>query len=114
MAGYESMIATLRDQFKVSRNKAVLIAGAIIAVIATLSACQGGFLLLADKVVGYLLTIGALVAAIFSGWFWKLDTFFEEANITSPIVKKVQLFLVKFLIPIVVIILLLEVIGVFG
>lgn len=114
MAGYEAMIATLRDQFKMTRSKAVMVAGVIIAFFAVLSASYGGFLLLTDKVVGYLLTIGALVAAIFSGWFWKLDTFFEEANIHSPQVKKVQYFLVKYLIPLVVIILLLEVMGVFS
>lgn len=114
IAGYEALIATLRDQFAMTRGRAVLIGGAIIGVFVVFSAANQGFLLLSDKIVGYLLTIGALVAAIFSGWFWKLDTFFEEANVTAPAARNVQRFLIKYLIPLVVVVLFLEVLGLFS
>ena len=111
LAGYEAIIATLKDQFGFSRNKGVVVGGIVIAVLAVLSANNSQLLILTDKVVGYLLTLGALSVAIFGAWYWKLDTFFEEAAITSPVARKTLSVLIKFIIPIVVIVLLVQVMG---
>lgn len=111
LAGFESMIATMRDQFGFSRNKSVLVGAAVIAVLGVVSANRSEFLLATDTLVGYLLTLGALAVAIFGGWFWKLDTFFEEAAIVSPAARGILSVLIRFIIPIVVIVLLLQVLG---
>ena len=111
LAGFEAMIATMRDQFGYSRNKAVIVGAVLIAVLGVISANKSEVLLITDNIVGYLLTLCALCVAIFGGWFWKLHTFYEEANIKSPLAQNIMSALIKFIIPIVVIVLLLQVIG---
>ena len=111
IAGFEAIIATMRDQWGMSRNKSVVIGAIVIAIIGSISANSQSMLLATDTLVGYLLTIGALVAAVFGAWFWKLDTFFEEANVRSPLARNVYTVLIKYIIPGVVIVLLLQVAG---
>lgn len=113
IAGFEAMIATMRDHFGLTRNRSVLIGALIIIFFGSFSANNGDFLIMADNTVGYLLTIGALVMAIFAGWFWGLENFFEQADIKNPKLQSLLSVLIKFIIPVVVVVLLLQVLGLF-
>jgi NSS family neurotransmitter:Na+ symporter len=82
------------------------------ALIAIPSALCNSFFELIDYLVSsYFLIIGGIAMSIFAGWVWKLDDFFRIAGVHSNLLKVVWTLLIKYLAPIVLIIVFLSQLG---
>lgn len=115
IGAFEGVIAWLRDQFNIPRSKGVWITGAGILIIASVSASSVGFFNLADYIVNNIfLILGALLMAIFVGWVWKIPNFSHAAGIESKKALLVWAFLIKYLIPIIIVIVWLSQLGIIG
>ena len=121
----EVSVSFAMRQVNLSRGKAVLIIGALITALGIPSALsQGGplsdflifdlsFLDLVDTITdSYFLPIGGLIVVLFVGWGWKTKDALEEADFKNPAIAKFWLFLIRFVAPIMILIILLA--NIFG
>src|SRR5699024_10335866 len=60
----------------------------------------------------YFLPIGGLIVVLFVGWGWKTKDALEEADFKNPAIAKFWLFLIRFVAPIMILIILLA--NIFG
>lgn len=113
IGAFEALIAWLRDQYKIPRNRGVWIVGFGVLSIAVVSAYSTDFFKLADYVANNIfLILGAILMAIFVGWVWKIPQFAKEAGINSKKALNVWSFLIKYLAPVVIIITWLNQLGI--
>ncbi|SDJ18258.1 sodium-dependent transporter [Natribacillus halophilus] len=107
-------------RFNLNRKKAAIIVGAVITAVGVPSALsQGGPLgdvLIAGETIldfvdiltdSYFLPIGGLIVVLFVGWGWKRQEAFETADFKNQGLGKLWLFLIRFVAPIMIIIILL-------
>ncbi|MBB6450213.1 NSS family neurotransmitter:Na+ symporter [Geomicrobium halophilum] len=107
-------------QFNMNRKKAAIIVGALITLLGIPSALsQGGplsdfliagqpFLDFVDLITdSYFLPIGGLIVVLFVGWGWRSRVAFEEADFKNPVIAKLWLILIRFVAPLMIIIILL-------
>ncbi|WP_373894517.1 sodium-dependent transporter [Virgibacillus natechei] len=107
-------------QFNMSRKKAALIVGALITLVGVPSALsQGGplgnVLIFGETILdfvdiltdSYLLPIGGLIVVLFVGWGWNRRETFETADFKNPWIGKLWMILLRFVAPIMIIIILL-------
>ncbi len=78
----EAIVAVVKDGFKISRKKAVMIVMGVSVVVGSCSILIPGFLDNVDIITSnYLLVISGLLISIFVGWVWGADNFLDAINI---------------------------------
>jgi len=113
IGAYEAIIAWLRDQHKIPRNKGIWIVGFGVMIISTISASSTKFFNTADYIANNIfLILGAIFMAIFVGWVWKIPNFAKEAGIKSEKNIIVWSILIKYLAPAVMLITWLTQLGI--
>ncbi|GAK00380.1 LOW QUALITY PROTEIN: sodium-dependent transporter [Geomicrobium sp. JCM 19055] len=115
----EVSISAAIERFKISRQKATLILGALITVLGVPSALsQGGplseflifglpFLDFVDTLTdSYFLPIGGLIVVLLVGWGWTKRATLDEADFRNPMIATLYLILLRFIAPAMIIIIL--------
>ena len=86
-----------------------MLASAIIVVIAAVSIFYDPAFAFLDNVESnYILVIGCLLIALFSARAWKMENLLEAANIKSPFVRAWMNISIKYISPIVIVIIFLS------
>lgn len=110
----EGIVAHIRDEWGASRTRAVYIVLALLSVFAIPSAIWSVVFDKLDLTATYTLIIGGLIMTIFVGWFWPLDKFLEEAGVESRAFRLFWVIDIKFFVPLVIVVLLLNQMGIVG
>lgn len=101
----EAVVGMLMDQFKMTRKKALLFTVLFQVVIGVFCLDAGAFFNFCDILTNnYILTLGALVIAIFVGWVWGADNFVEAANIKGKFTRLWLKLSVKYISPIIILV----------
>lgn len=101
----EAIVGQFMERFKLERIKALILASAIIIAIAAVSIFYDPAFDFLDNVESnYILVIGCLLIALFSARAWKMENVLEAANIKSPFVKTWMNVSIKYISPIVIVI----------
>jgi SNF family Na+-dependent transporter len=109
----EVPVAYMVDQKKWNRKKAAYLLGLLTVLFAVPCALSSGFFGLWDTIWGsFALTIGGLFISIFVGWIWKPQNALKEITADGKVFKlaKIWAFLIKYIIPVVIIIILVSII----
>lgn len=105
----EAIVGQFMERFKLERIKALMLASAIIVVIAAVSIFYDPAFAFLDNVESnYILVIGCLLIALFSARAWKMENVLKAANIKSPFVKAWMNVSIKYISPIVIVIIFLS------
>ena len=105
----EAIVGQFMERFKLERIKALMLASAIIVLIAAVSIFYDPAFAFLDNVESnYILVIGCLLIALFSARAWKMENVIEAANIKSPFVKAWMNISIKYISPIVIVIIFLS------
>jgi NSS family neurotransmitter:Na+ symporter len=105
IGAYEAIVAFLRDRYGVPRKRGCWYTGAGVLVIASFTAYSSRLFQLADFFSNDIfLILGALVMSIFVGWIWKIETFAKAAGIESASTRMIWAVLIKYLIPIIILV----------
>lgn len=101
----EAIVGQFMERFKLERIKALILASIIILGIAALSVFyEPAFAFIDNVESNYILVIGCLLIALFSARAWKMENLLEAANIKSPFVKTWMNLSIKYISPIVIVI----------
>lgn len=101
----EAIVGQFMERFKLERIKALILASIIILGIAALSVFyEPAFAFIDNVESNYILVIGCLLIALFSARAWKMENLLEAANIKSPFVRTWMNVSIKFISPIVIVI----------
>ena len=101
----EAIVGQFMERFKLERIKALILASIIILGIAALSVFyEPAFAFIDNVESNYILVIGCLLIALFSARAWKMENLLEAANIKSPFVKTWMNVSIKYISPIVIVI----------
>lgn len=101
----EAIVGQFMERFKLERIKALMLASLIIIAIASLSIFYDPAFAFIDNVESnYILVIGCLLIALFSARAWKMENLLEAANIKSPFVRTWMNVSIKYISPIVIVI----------
>lgn len=101
----EAIVGQFMERFKLERIKALMLASLIIIAIAALSIfCDPAFAFIDNVESNYILVIGCLLIALFSARAWKMENLLEAANIKSPFVRTWMNVSIKYISPIVIVI----------
>lgn len=105
----EAIVGQFMERFKLERIKALMLASAIIVIIAAVSIFYDPAFAFLDNVESnYILVIGCLLIALFSARAWKMENVLKAANIKSPFVKTWMNVSIKYISPIVIVIIFLS------
>ena len=105
----EAIVGQFMERFKLERIKALMLASAIVVVIAAVSIFYDPAFAFLDNVESnYILVIGCLLIALFSARAWKMENVLKAANIKSPFVKTWMNVSIKYISPIVIVIIFLS------
>ena len=105
----EAIVGQFMERFKLERIKALMLASAIIVLIAAVSIFSDPAFAFLDNVESnYILVIGCLLVALFSARAWKMENVLKAANIKSPFVKTWMNVSIKYISPIVIVIIFLS------
>lgn len=105
----EAIVGQFMERFKLERIKALMLASAIIVVIAAVSIFYDPAFAFLDNVESnYILVIGCLLIALFSARAWKMENLLEATNIKSPFVRAWMNISIKYISPIVIVIIFLS------
>ncbi|MFR6152651.1 MAG: sodium-dependent transporter [Peptoniphilus sp.] len=105
----EAIVGQFMERFKLERIKALMLASAIIVAIAAVSIFYDPAFAFLDNIESnYILVIGCLIIALFSARAWKMENLFEAANIKSPFVRAWMNVSIKYVSPIVIVIIFLS------
>jgi NSS family neurotransmitter:Na+ symporter len=105
IGGYEAIIAWLRDQHRIPRERGVWITGAGVMAIAVFSSASGAFFKAADYVANNIfLILGATLMAVFAGWVWKIPNFAAAAGVESRGAIRVWTLIVKYAAPLIMLV----------
>jgi NSS family neurotransmitter:Na+ symporter len=115
IAGWEAVMVFLREEFRLTRGKAIvgtLLLVCLVGVPATLSDSMFNmFDLLTNNIF---LVLGAFLMTIFIGWVWGMEKLAEVAGFAkNPLLKTYFALIIKFIAPIMIIVLGLSQFGVF-
>ena len=101
----EAIVGQFMERFKLERIKALMLASVIIIAIAAVSIFYDPAFAFLDNVESnYILVIGCLLIALFSARAWKMENVLEAANIKSPFVRTWMNVSIKYISPIVIVI----------
>ena len=105
----EAIVGQFMERFKLERIKALMLASAIIVAIAAVSIFYDPAFAFLDNIESnYILVIGCLIIALFSARAWKMENLLEAANIKSSFVKAWMNISIKYISPIVIVIIFLS------
>lgn len=105
----EAIVGQFMERFKLERIKALMLASAIIVAIAAVSIFYDPTFAFLDNIESnYILVIGCLIIALFSARAWKMENLLEAANIKSPFVRAWMNISIKYVSPIVIVIIFLS------
>ena len=105
----EAIVGQFMERFKLERIKALMLASAIIVAIAAVSIFYDPAFVFLDNIESnYILVIGCLIIALFSARAWKMENLLEAANIKSPFVRAWMNISIKYVSPIVIVIIFLS------
>lgn len=105
----EAIVGQFMERFKLERIKALMLASAIVVLIAAVSIFYDPAFAFLDNVESnYILVIGCLIIALFSARAWKMENVLKAANIKSPFVKTWMNVSIKYISPIVIVIIFLS------
>ncbi|EFR33370.1 Sodium:neurotransmitter symporter family protein [Peptoniphilus harei ACS-146-V-Sch2b] len=105
----EAIVGQFMERFKLERIKALMLASAIIVAIAAVSIFYDPAFAFLDNIESnYILVIGCLIIALFSARAWKMENLLEAANIKSPFVRAWMNVSIKYVSPIVIVIIFLS------
>lgn len=105
----EAIVGQFMERFKLERIKALMFASAIIVAIAAVSIFYDPAFAFLDNIESnYILVIGCLIIALFSARAWKMENLLEAANIKSPFVRAWMNISIKYVSPIVIVIIFLS------
>lgn len=105
----EAIVGQFMERFKLERIKALMLASAIIVAIAAVSIFYDPAFAFLDNIESnYILVIGCLIIALFSARAWKIENLLEAANIKSPFVRAWMNVSIKYVSPIVIVIIFLS------
>ena len=105
----EAIVGQFMERFKLERIKALMLASAIVVLIAAVSIFYDPAFAFLDNVESnYILVIGCLPIALFSARAWKMENVLKAANIKSPFVKAWMNVSIKYISPIVIVIIFLS------
>ena len=113
LGGTEVVVASYREEFGFSRQKAVGAAGAVTFAIGCISAASPEFFDLANTVLNNALILGGLILTLFVGWSWGVTPFLQEAGVRSPAISVFLTLVVRYVAPAAIILLGLSLYGVF-
>lgn len=101
----EAVIGMIMEQFHMSRKKTLPFLIAIMTIIGYFALPAGDFFNICDIITSnYLIILGALAIAIFTGWIWGVDNFVEAINVKNRFVKLWMKISVKYIAPVVIVI----------
>lgn len=101
----EAVVGTIRDKLNISRNKALALSMSIAVVIGIPSILSSPFFNAIDLVTNnYIIVVGAFILSIFVGWIWGIDNFINATNIKSNFARTWIKICVKFVSPIVILV----------
>ncbi|WP_279009533.1 sodium-dependent transporter [Synergistes jonesii] len=101
----EAVIGMIMEQFHMSRKKTLPFLIAIMTIIGYFALPAGDFFNICDIITSnYLIILGALAIAIFTGWIWGVDNFVEAINVKNHFVKLWMKISVKYIAPVVIVI----------
>ena len=101
----EAIVGQFMERFKLERIKALMLASLIIIAIAALSIFYDPAFAFIDNVESnYILLIGCILIALFSARAWNMENLLEAANIKSPFVRTWMNVSIKYISPIVIVI----------
>lgn len=105
----EAIVGQFMERFKLERIKALMLASAIIVAIAAVSIFYDPAFAFLDNIESnYILVIGCLIIALFSARAWKMENLLEAANIKSPFVRAWMNISIKYVSPIIIVIIFLS------
>ena len=105
----EAIVGQFMERFKLERIKALMLASAIIVAIAAVSIFYDPAFAFLDNIESnYILVIGCLIIALFSARAWKMENLLEAANMKSPFVRAWMNISIKYVSPIVIVIIFLS------
>ena len=105
----EAIVGQFMETFKISRTKALIFSTAIIFVIAAFSIGSDEIFNFFDKIESnYILVIGCLIIALFCGYGYGIENTIDAANIKHPFIKWWMRASVKYISPIVIIIIFIS------
>lgn len=116
----EPLCAWLQGEYNVKRHRAtavIIIAVGLVSVLSILSFSDSSFLSIAGVSLNdaqdvltnkIMLPLGGLLIAIFAGWFVAPDSLRDELQIASPVLYKTWYFLIRFVVPLAVILIMLS------
>ena len=101
----EAIVGQFMERFKLERIKALILASVIIIAIAAVSIFYDPAFAFLDNIESnYILVIGCLLIALFSARAWKMENVLEAANIKNPFVRTWMNVSIKYISPIVIVI----------
>lgn len=101
----EAIVGQFMERFQLERIKALILASVIIIAIAAVSIFYDPAFAFLDNIESnYILVIGCLLIALFSARAWKMENVLEAANIKSPFVKTWMNVSIKYISPVVIVI----------
>ncbi|WP_253181125.1 sodium-dependent transporter [Synergistes jonesii] len=101
----EAVIGMIMEQFHMNRKKTLPFLIAIMTIIGYFALPAGDFFNICDIITSnYLIILGALAIAIFTGWIWGVDNFVEAINVKNHFVKLWMKISVKYIAPVVIVI----------
>lgn len=105
----EAITGQFSEKFNMSRKKALLIAFIIVAAIAYVSVNNDAFFNFVDNVESnYILVIGVLLIAIFTGYVWGIEEAMDAANIKNKLIRTWMKVSIKYISPVVIVIIFLS------
>lgn len=105
----EAIVGQFSEKFKISRLKALLIASIIVVIVAYFSIHYDIFFETVDKIESnYILVIGCLLIAIFTGYVWGIENAMDAANIKNKFIRTWMKVSIKYISPIVIVLIFIS------
>ena len=105
----EAIVGLFIEEYDLSREKAIALASVFIIPIAIISIWSSNFFNFMDKLQNnFILIIGVLAIAIFTGYVWGIDNCIKAANIENKFVQKWMKISIKYIAPVLIIIIFIS------
>lgn len=113
IAAWEAPINYFIEEHNMTRNKALITSLIVILLIGIPSTWSMAIFEKIDYIENnFVLVFGALFMTIYVGWIWGIDNFIEAARIKGDITKSTFKVLIKYINPLIIIILILNLFGI--
>lgn len=114
IAAWEAPISYFMQEHKMTRKKSLFITAVLIIAIAIPATWSMAIFDKLDYIQNnFILVFGALFMTLFVGWVWGIDNFCQAARIKNKTLRSVFSILIKYVNPLIIIILILNLFGIF-